>query len=223
LTPIRLTALFILLAGPPSRRRFAAICRALLRTRAAPHLPTQWCVEDPATGLTRSTVTGGTGDYLVAEPPVGAYTLTITMPGFEAKKIENIEIAVAKTTNINVPLGVATQQSVVEVTATAATLETSSSSLVANVDDKSVQVPMNGRDFIQMVKLAPGTLFWTTADLEAKLREFQKYFNEHRTHAGLEGRLPRFWRTWVADEFRLVSLAEALSRVVPNTDRRVVS
>src|SRR5215469_15781234 len=34
------------------------------------------------------------------------------------------------------------------------------------------------------------TLFWTTADLEAKLRAFQKYFNEHRTHTGLEGRLP---------------------------------
>ena len=34
------------------------------------------------------------------------------------------------------------------------------------------------------------TLFWTTADLEGKLREFQEYFNEHRTHAGLEGRLP---------------------------------
>jgi hypothetical protein len=33
-------------------------------------------------------------------------------------------------------------------------------------------------------------LFWTTADLEAKLREFQEYFNEHRTHAGLAGRLP---------------------------------
>src|SRR6266481_5089035 len=34
------------------------------------------------------------------------------------------------------------------------------------------------------------TLFWTTADLEAKLNEFQKYFNEHRTHAGIKGRLP---------------------------------
>jgi hypothetical protein len=34
------------------------------------------------------------------------------------------------------------------------------------------------------------TLFWTTADLEAKLREFQRYFNEHRTHTGLEDRLP---------------------------------
>jgi transposase InsO family protein len=33
-------------------------------------------------------------------------------------------------------------------------------------------------------------LFWTTADLEAKLFDFQNYFNGHRTHAGLEGRLP---------------------------------
>jgi transposase InsO family protein len=34
------------------------------------------------------------------------------------------------------------------------------------------------------------TLFWTVADLEAKLREFQEYFNEHRTHGGLKGRVP---------------------------------
>ena len=34
------------------------------------------------------------------------------------------------------------------------------------------------------------TLFWTTADLEAKLREFQHYFNGYRTHTGLGGRLP---------------------------------
>ena len=34
------------------------------------------------------------------------------------------------------------------------------------------------------------TLFWTTADLEAKLIDFQQYYNGHRTHAGLEGRLP---------------------------------
>jgi len=34
------------------------------------------------------------------------------------------------------------------------------------------------------------TLFWTTADLETKLLGFQHYYNGHRTHAGLEGRLP---------------------------------
>jgi len=34
------------------------------------------------------------------------------------------------------------------------------------------------------------TLFWTTADLEAKLIDFQHYYNGHRTHAGLEGGVP---------------------------------
>jgi hypothetical protein len=29
------------------------------------------------------------------------------------------------------------------------------------------------------------TLFWTAADLEGKLADFQRYFNGHRTHAGL--------------------------------------
>jgi transposase InsO family protein len=35
-----------------------------------------------------------------------------------------------------------------------------------------------------------GMLFWTTLDLETKLIDFQHYYNGHRTHAGLEGRLP---------------------------------
>jgi putative transposase len=33
-------------------------------------------------------------------------------------------------------------------------------------------------------------LFWSTADLEAKLIDFQHYYNAHRTHSGLGGRLP---------------------------------
>ena len=35
------------------------------------------------------------------------------------------------------------------------------------------------------------TLFWTAADLEEKLTGFQEYFNRHRVHSGLEGRLPQ--------------------------------
>jgi putative transposase len=34
------------------------------------------------------------------------------------------------------------------------------------------------------------TLFWTTADLELKLLDFQRYYNGHRTHAGLTGGTP---------------------------------
>ena len=34
------------------------------------------------------------------------------------------------------------------------------------------------------------TLFWTAADLERKLLDFQGYYNDHRAHAGLDGRTP---------------------------------
>jgi hypothetical protein len=34
------------------------------------------------------------------------------------------------------------------------------------------------------------TLFWTTADLEEKLKVFQHYYNGHRTHAVLEVKTP---------------------------------
>jgi putative transposase len=34
------------------------------------------------------------------------------------------------------------------------------------------------------------TLFWTAADLEMKLLEFQRYYNRYRAHAGLNGRPP---------------------------------
>ena len=34
------------------------------------------------------------------------------------------------------------------------------------------------------------TLFWTTTDLEAKLLDFQHYYNEHRTHAAHKGHPP---------------------------------
>ena len=113
-------------------------------------------VESPSTGLSRSTLTSGNGDFFVAELPVGMYEATVSLPGFEVRKITGIEIAVAKTTNLPVQLGIAKQQSQVEVSATAAAIETTSSALVAVVDDKSVQeMPMNGRDFTQMVKLRP--------------------------------------------------------------------
>ena len=34
------------------------------------------------------------------------------------------------------------------------------------------------------------SLFWTTSDLQNKLNKFQHYFNEHRTHMGLDGSIP---------------------------------
>jgi hypothetical protein len=39
-------------------------------------------------------------------------------------------------------------------------------------------------------ELLDQTLFWTGTDLENKLREYQCYYNESRTHSGRNGAAP---------------------------------
>jgi hypothetical protein len=61
------------------------------------------------------------------------------------------------------------------------------------------------------------TLFWTTADLELKLLDFQGYSNGYRTHAGLTGGTPdrpERHRWLCSRECQFVSLATTLSRSI---------
>ena len=64
------------------------------------------------------------------------------------------------------------------------------------------------------------TLFWTAADLEMKLLEFQRYYNGHRAHAGLDGRHAGTepGRGRRAGECPFVSLAAALSWALSDAD-----
>lgn len=114
-------------------------------------------LESPSTGLTRAVLTSASGDFTIAELPTGKYTIGVTHPGFESKKVGEVEVVVSKTTNLTLTLGVASQTSLVEVSAQAVTLETSSTALVGVVDTRTVRdLPLNGRDFRQMLKLSPG-------------------------------------------------------------------
>lgn len=114
-------------------------------------------LDSPSTGFTRTTTVTATGEYLFAELPVGVYKLTINSPGFETRVIDKAEVVVSKTLNIPVRMDIARQATITEVQASAVSIETTSTALVSVVDTKTVSdLPMNGRDFRQMVKLAPG-------------------------------------------------------------------
>ena len=114
-------------------------------------------LESSATGLTRAVLANATGDFTIAELPTGKYTISVTHPGFESKKVDNVEVVVSRTTNLTLTLGVASQTSLVEVNAQAVSLETTSTALTGVVDTRTVKdLPLNGRDFRQMLKLAPG-------------------------------------------------------------------
>ncbi len=109
------------------------------------------------TAFSRSTVASTAGDFILPELPLGMYTVTVTKEGFAARKIGSVEIVVSRTTNLAVVLSLASQSAVVEVSGQAVSIETTTSAVSGVVGPKTVQdLPMNGRDFRQMLKLAPG-------------------------------------------------------------------
>ncbi len=114
-------------------------------------------IEQNETGLTRSLVTTSDGVFEFAALPAGFYTVTVSHVGFQTQKIRNIEVQVARTTSLPVTLSVAQQAQTVEVTAATVTIETNESALNAVVSTRSIQeIPLNGRDFRQLLQLSPG-------------------------------------------------------------------
>ena len=114
-------------------------------------------LKNPATGTIQNTVSDAAGIFNFPELPAGTYDLIVTVPGFETKEMDHITIDVSKVTNEVVKLVVGGQNTVVEVNASIQTIDTTASSLVSVVADQQVQnMPINGRDFTQMLKFTPG-------------------------------------------------------------------
>ncbi len=109
------------------------------------------------TGLAREVVASAAGDFAMPDLPLGLYHVTVTKAGFGTQKIEGVEVAVSRTSNLAIKLAVSQQATTIEVSAAAAAIETTSSTLASVVGPRTVQdLPMNGRDFRQMLKLSPG-------------------------------------------------------------------
>jgi hypothetical protein len=110
-----------------------------------------------ATGVARKTVSSSSGDFSLPDLPLGIYTVSVAAPGFQETTKTHVEVAVSTVTTLDFTLGVATQAETVEVNANAPLVERSSSALTGVVDRHTVDdLPLNGRDFRQILKLTPG-------------------------------------------------------------------
>ena len=113
-------------------------------------------ITNKGTGLARSLTTGNDGDFNFPDLAVGIYNVSVTKSGFQAIS-QDIEVAVGKIASLPLTLGVAAQVQAVEIQGAAATLETNETSLNAVITTRAVQeIPLNGRDFTQLLRLTPG-------------------------------------------------------------------
>jgi Carboxypeptidase regulatory-like domain/TonB dependent receptor len=120
------------------------------------------------TGLTRSSVTDRQGEYVLVELPIGHYQLEVRAPGFQKYLQQGISLDVneSATVGIHLRLGAETQQ--VEVSADAALVQSTVSSLGQTVMEHEIlDLPLDGRNFSQLGTLQPGVVPLTPGLLEA--------------------------------------------------------
>ena len=85
--------------------------------------------QDAATGTKVSAKTGSSGTYRIDHLLVGTYSITATAPGFSTATLDQVAVELNKTATINVKMQVGNVSTVVEITETAATIDTSTAQL----------------------------------------------------------------------------------------------
>ena len=112
---------------------------------------------DDATGVAHDTISSSAGEFGFQELPLGTYTITASATNFQTVKVDKVPVTAGYIYNLPVKLSVAKTATTIEVDAAALSLDTTSTTQTAGVEGKNLQdTPLNGRDFTQLIILAPG-------------------------------------------------------------------
>lgn len=111
------------------------------------------------TGVASATVTDGAGAYLFPSLPIGMYRIEVTAASFQTAVITDLKLQVATSVTQNVELKVGQVSEKVEIVAEPALVETTTTGVGQVINDKTVQeIPLNGRHFVDLSLLTPGTV-----------------------------------------------------------------
>jgi len=111
----------------------------------------------PATGLTRETKTDSAGHYLIPLLPAATYTVRVDMQGFQSTESINLRLQIDEARELDFSVAAATVVTSVTVSGDAVTAETNNPSLGQVITGQQVsQLPLNGRDFVQLATLTAG-------------------------------------------------------------------
>ncbi|HTF68489.1 MAG TPA: carboxypeptidase-like regulatory domain-containing protein, partial [Edaphobacter sp.] len=109
------------------------------------------------TGFTKEAKTDSTGTFEVLGLPIGPYTVTVSMQGFKTWTVTNMVLAVGQRSRLSPVLEIGDVSERVNVQADSEQLQTENASVDTVVQQKQIRdLPLNGRNAIQLVSLAPG-------------------------------------------------------------------
>src|SRR5712692_4905500 len=120
------------------------------------------------------------GEYHLLGLPAGRYVLTIEQPGFRLYRQSGITLRLGDRTALDIKLEVGQVSQSVDVTAAAALLQTASGEVSMNVEEKKISaLPLDGRNFIPLLALAPGVALPGGGSLLARINGSRPRTNEY--------------------------------------------
>jgi len=109
-----------------------------------------------STNAVRSTTSTQSGDYSLPSVPPGIYNLRVEHQGFKASVSNNVELQVQQTVRLDFSLQVGALSESIEVAASADQLQQENATVGTVIENRGiVQLPLNGRNYLNLVALAP--------------------------------------------------------------------
>src|SRR5260370_5801069 len=106
---------------------------------------------------TRIVTSGSDGEYTFTLLKPSRYALTVTAQGFKTFRIESFSLSAGDRAREDSNLSVGATGETITVEGTTPALRTDSAALITTVTEKATQeLPLNGRNFINLVQVTPG-------------------------------------------------------------------
>jgi hypothetical protein len=156
---LRLLALVLMFVIPQSASAQAtATLNGVVRDSSGAVIPQATVtLHNTDTGTERESLSNDSGLYVFVSVPPGEYVLKVTKDGFTTATQAGLHVLVNQASAQDFTLRVGSTQQSVTVEASAVNLETGSATLGTVIESKQVKdLPLNGRNFTQLLSLTPG-------------------------------------------------------------------
>src|SRR3989441_155254 len=120
-------------------------------------------VTNPSTNFTRNAISNEAGVYNFPSLQPGRYDIKVELPGFRTITQNDVELQIQQSARIDFTLQVGDVSQTVEVEGTAALIATENATVGTVIENKRiVDMPLNGRNFLQLVALSPNVSYGFT-------------------------------------------------------------
>jgi hypothetical protein len=114
-------------------------------------------ITNTGTNIARNVTTDASGEYTVNLLPIGLYSVKVEASGFKSSAVNAITLVAGDRSRVDIKLEIGATSETVNITADANVLQTDSSTVGTAITGKLVQdLPLNGRNYIQLAQLVPG-------------------------------------------------------------------